>query len=85
MISALNINPLEASLTDRQTRVMHTDLWRELALLPPPITQIQFTCQSGAVVPLDILRLDLIHPVISGNKVFKQKNGFALCAKQRAK
>lgn len=71
MISALNINPLEASLTDRQTRVMHTDLWRELALLPPPISQIQFTCQSGAVVLLDILRLDLIHPVISGNKVFK--------------
>lgn len=71
MISAQSINPLEASLTDRQTRVMHTDLWRELALLPPPVTQIQFTCQSGVVLPLDILRLDLIHSVISGNKVFK--------------
>jgi 1-aminocyclopropane-1-carboxylate deaminase len=50
---------------------MHSDLWRELALLPPPITSLQLVCQSGDVLALDILRLDLIHPIISGNKVFK--------------
>lgn len=50
---------------------MENSLWRELALSAPPVTQIDFKTQSGCRLPLAVLRLDLIHPHLSGNKVFK--------------
>lgn len=71
MISAQNTNPLEARLTDRQTCAMKYDLWRELALSSPPITPLTLRTVSGKSCALAVLRLDLIHPQLSGNKVFK--------------
>jgi 1-aminocyclopropane-1-carboxylate deaminase len=49
---------------------MH-ELLNTSLLLPPPLTRLQIP----GLPPADVLRLDLLHPVISGNKWFKLKYG----------
>lgn len=53
-------------------------------LLPPPIEQINLIFSKDKKINIDILRLDKIHPHISGNKFFKLKYNL-IQAKQEGK
>ncbi len=53
-----------------------------LTLLPPPTQQINSAIARCAGVELSVLRLDLMHPLVNGNKWFKLKYNL-LEAKQK--
>ncbi len=53
---------------------MNTVVWKHLNQVRVPVHTIHTEWLNAANVSLDILRLDLLHPEISGNKWFKLKN-----------
>lgn len=53
-----------------------------LAFIPPPIQKINYEIAGNLGIELYVLRLDLIHPWINGNKWFKLKYNL-LAAKER--
>jgi 1-aminocyclopropane-1-carboxylate deaminase len=53
-----------------------------LAFLPPPIQKINSEIASNLGIELSVLRLDLMHPWINGNKWFKLKYNL-LAAKEK--
>ena len=53
---------------------MDTAVWKSLDQAQVPISPVCTGWLASAHVSLDILRLDLLHPQISGNKWFKLKN-----------
>lgn len=44
--------------------------------------QIQWTASTGAILRATVARLDLLHPVVSGNKFFKLKYNLEQAVKQ---
>ena len=56
-----------------------TDLFPKIISLPPPVERITNT--PGKAIT-DVLRLDMIHPVISGNKWFKLKYALETAQKE---
>ncbi len=62
--------------------VIHPMKYEMLTLQPPPTQQINSAIAHRAGVELSVLRLDLMHPLVNGNKWFKLKYNL-LEAKQK--
>ena len=53
---------------------MNNEIWSQLNTASVPVEPVKTHWLTKADINLDILRLDLLHPEISGNKWFKLKN-----------
>ncbi|PVZ68154.1 1-aminocyclopropane-1-carboxylate deaminase/D-cysteine desulfhydrase [Pelagibaculum spongiae] len=62
--------------------LLNHPLFQQLQNTPLPVQRVQTDWLEQASIQLDMLRLDLLHPQVSGNKWFKQKHHLIQAAEQ---